>query len=55
MFNATSPDGSIKTFSEGQVIAMVLDDLRKQIQLVIGRAAMIGDLRGFLRQYDLDP
>jgi hypothetical protein len=46
---------SVKQIVEGQVIAMVLDDLRKQVQLVIGRATMFGDLQAFLRSHNIDP
>jgi S1-C subfamily serine protease len=55
MYTAIAPDGTKRQFSEGQVIALVLDDLRKQVQLVIGHAAMAGDLRLFLNANHIDP
>jgi S1-C subfamily serine protease len=42
------PDGSTRQLSEGQVVAAVLDDLRRQVQLVIGYAVLLDDLRAFL-------
>jgi hypothetical protein len=32
-YMATLPDGTTKQFVEGQIIAMVLDDLRKQVSI----------------------
>jgi S1-C subfamily serine protease len=55
VYNASRPDGTAVQLVEGQVIAMVLDDLRKQVQLVIGRAAMSGDLKNFLRYHGINP
>jgi hypothetical protein len=54
-YEATAPDGRKKTFSEDQVIAMVLDELRKQVQLVIGQAVLLEDLRSFLKENKIDP
>lgn len=54
-YNVTAPNGTTSQLVEGQVIAMVLDDLRKQVQLVIGRAGMIGDLRAFLTANNITP
>jgi nitrate/nitrite transporter NarK len=54
-YTVTAPDGTKSQLVEGQVIAMVLDDLRKQVQLVIGRAGMIGDLRSFLTANKITP
>lgn len=55
MYDATLPDGSKTSFSEGQVVAMVLDELRKQVQLVIGQAVLLEDLRNFLKENKIDP
>ena len=55
VYTHTAPDGTVKQFVEGQLIAMVLDDLRKQVQLVIGRATMFGDLRAFLTANKVAP
>jgi S1-C subfamily serine protease len=54
-YNVTTVDGKVTQLVEGQVVAMVLDELRKQVQLVIGRAAMAGDLKTFLRYHGLNP
>jgi hypothetical protein len=37
------------------VIAEVLEYLRKQTQLVIGHAVILGDLRSFLKENDIEP
>ena len=55
MYEATLPDGSKTSFSEGQVVGMVLDELRKQVQLVIGQAVLLEDLRNFLKENKIDP
>jgi S1-C subfamily serine protease len=55
MYPATRPDGTQIHFSEGQIVAMVLDELRKQVQLVIGQAALPEDLRNFLKEQKIDP
>jgi len=55
VYPAIMPDGTKHNFSEGQVIAMVLEDLRQQVQLVIGHAVAIGDLRAFLTKNGVDP
>lgn len=55
MYSATLPDGSKKEFSEGQVVSMVLDELRKQVQLVIGQGVLLDDLRNYLRENKIEP
>jgi len=55
MYTAKNPDGTTHNYSEGQVIALVLEDLRQQVQLVIGHAVILGDLRGFLKESNIDP
>ena len=54
-YEATRPDGSKTTVSEGQVVGMVLEELRAQVQLVIGYAALAEDLRAFLKRHGVDP
>ena len=54
-YSATKPDGTTETFSEGQVVAMVLEELRQQVQLVIGHAIILGDLRAFLKENHIEP
>ena len=55
MYSATRPDGSTFQISEGQVVAMVLDELRRQVQLVIGHAVLLEDLKAFLNTNDIEP
>lgn len=54
-YTRTNPDGSTVDFSEGQVVAMVLDELRRQVQLVIGYAALLEDLETFIKAHGIDP
>jgi len=54
-YPTTAPDGSRKNFSEGQLIGMVLNELRLQVQLVIGQAVLLEDLKAFLKANKIDP
>jgi hypothetical protein len=49
------PDGSRGEMTQGQIIAEVLEYLRKQTQMVIGHAVILGDLRAFLKDNGIDP
>lgn len=55
MYPAQLPDGTTKSFSEAQVVALVLEELRQQVQLVVGHAVWAGDLRKFLQANKIDP
>lgn len=55
VYTSTLPDGTQHNVSEGQVVAQVLSELRAQMQLVIGKAVMLSDLRHFLEDQGLDP
>jgi Trypsin-like peptidase domain len=55
MYPAKMPDGSTKQFSEAQLVSNILDELRRQIQLVIGYAVLTGDLKAFLQTNGVDP
>lgn len=55
LFRARRSDGTIVELSEGEVVARVLDYLRRQMQLVIGYAATSGDLRRFLDANGVQP
>ena len=55
VYTAKLPDGTTKSFSEGQVVAMVLEELRQQVQLVVGHAILVGDLRAFLQANNIEP
>lgn len=48
-------DGTSEELSEGQVVAEVLDYLRKQIQLVVGYAVSVKELRKFLEDNGIEP
>jgi S1-C subfamily serine protease len=49
------PDGREEQLSEGAVVAEVLEWFRRQNQVVVGRAAMLADLREFLDSARLGP
>ena len=53
-YSATRPDGTKISVSEGQVIGMVLKELRSQVQLVIGQAVLLDDLRRFLKAHGVE-
>lgn len=54
-YNYTARDGTQQRFSEGQVVAMVLEYLRTQTQLVIGRAVVLDTICDFLSSHGVDP
>lgn len=51
----TMPDGSKVRMSTAQVAALVLQHLKNQIQLVIGHAVLVEDIRTFLKDNGIDP
>jgi S1-C subfamily serine protease len=53
VYTAKSPDGSTHKMSEGQIVAQILDELRAQVQLVIGMAVVLDDLRQFVEAQGL--
>lgn len=55
MYTATHSDGTTEQFTEGQVVAKVLDHLRTQVQLVVGMAVTLKDLRAFLESKGIEP
>lgn len=55
MYSATTGDGKHIQVSEGQIVALILNELRQQVQLVIGMAALLSDLKSFLRAAQVDP
>lgn len=55
MYTGTAPDGKSVTLSEGQIVAHILTELRQQVQLVIGMAVFLEDLRNFLRSAGIQP
>lgn len=54
-YRATRPDGTQAPVSEGQVIYEVLQYLRQQVQLVIGHAVLVDDIRVFLKENGTEP
>jgi hypothetical protein len=54
-YNTVKPDGTPITFSEAQLVGMVLNELRRQVQLVIGKAVLLEDLQAFLKANKIDP
>jgi S1-C subfamily serine protease len=48
MYTVTYADGSTKQLVEGQIVASILNELRSQVQLVIGYAVTLNDLKSFL-------
>jgi hypothetical protein len=54
-YTATKPDGSKVTFTEAQLIGLVLNELRRQVQLVIGKAVLFDDLITFLKANKIEP
>lgn len=54
-YTGTTADGKQITFTEGQLIGKVLNELRRQVQLVIGQAVLRQDLVAFLKANKIDP
>lgn len=55
LYTATRPDGSTFSVPEGQIVAMILHELRRQVQLVIGYAVLLDDIKSFLVENGMDP
>ena len=55
MWDVTKSDGSVAQMSEGQIVGVVLKELRGLVQLVIGYAATADDLRAFLSANNIAP
>lgn len=54
-YTAQKADGTPANLSEGQVTALVLEELKMQVQLVLGRAVPAASLRAFLSAHQIDP
>jgi S1-C subfamily serine protease len=52
---ATRRDGSTFNIPEGQIVAMILRELRRQVQLVIGYAVLLDDVKAFLNTNGINP
>jgi S1-C subfamily serine protease len=55
MYSGTTATGQKVQFSEAQLVAAVLTELRNQVQLVIGEAVTLDDLTDFLKKNGADP
>jgi len=55
MYTLTAPDGKQIQVTEGYLIGSVLNELRRQVQLVIGQAVLQEDLVAFLKANKIDP
>lgn len=51
-FSITKPDGTTESISNSQVLEQVLQYLRSQTQLVVGRAVLTGDIKTFLKKHN---
>jgi len=49
-FKVKAPDGTTRRISNSQVLEKVLQYLRSQTQLVVGRAVLLGDVESFLKK-----
>jgi S1-C subfamily serine protease len=54
-YDYTMPDGTKSQLTEGQIIGRVLTELRRQVQLVIGKAVTRSDLVAFLKAHNIEP
>ena len=50
-FSIMKPDGTTERISNSQVLEQVLQYLRSQTQLVVGRAVLTGDIKTFLKKH----
>jgi len=55
VYEGTAPDKTPTTVLEGQVVGWAIEDLAHQVQLVIGRAVLLSDIRSFLQRNNVDP
>jgi hypothetical protein len=55
LYKSKRPDGTVKEMTEAQITAEVLDHLRRQVQLVVGYAVQVKDLRQFLKDNGIEP
>jgi hypothetical protein len=54
-YTVKKPDGTEVSFSEAQLVGKVFNELRSQVQLVIGKAVLLADLVTFLRANKIEP
>ncbi len=54
-YGGTTSDGKQVTVTEGQLVGKVVNELRRQMQLLVGKAAMRDDLVNFLKTNNIEP
>jgi S1-C subfamily serine protease len=54
-WKGTRADGTTFTVSEASLVGQVLDELRRQVQLVIGQAVLLEDIKAFLKANKIEP
>lgn len=54
-YTGTTSDGKPATFTEGQLVGKVVNELRRQVQLVVGKAVVREDLVSFLKAHNIEP
>ncbi|RTL54695.1 MAG: serine protease [Bradyrhizobiaceae bacterium] len=54
-YAGTTSDGKQVTVTEGQLVGRVVNELRRQVQLVVGKAVMRDDLIAFLKANNIEP
>ena len=55
MYSGTTADGKPVRWTEGQLVGRVLTELRRRVQLVIGKAVLREDLVDFLKANKVEP
>jgi hypothetical protein len=55
MYSGKTAEGKDVQFTEGQLVGKVLNELRSQVQLVIGQAVLLEDIKAFLIANKIDP
>ena len=55
MYSGTTADGKPARWTEGQLVGRVLTELRRRVQLVIGKAVLREDLVDFLKANKVEP
>ncbi len=55
VYTATTPDGKEVKITQGQMLSLVLEHLRRQVQLVIGHAATVSDIRALFEKHQIKP
>ncbi len=54
-YAGTNSEGKQVTVTEGQLVGKVVNELRRQVQLVVGKAATRDDLVAFLKNNNIEP